>query len=366
MTTITLKLELKKPTEAKMRIYRKMTEINTRFSNWLLNYEELKTATSKHFKLFSTKENLPSCVVNQTIREVKSKKKKQQARTFRQFWCGFNNQNSKIEKENGLYKISFPTLEKRVGVPLVVEKYQQDWLERILDGSAKQGVTELYEKKGKWYVSVAITFDKPELMNSEKTMGVDVGLNYLAVAAIGTTSLFFKGNQAAYVRRKFAAKRRSLGKNKLLKVIRKSKDKESRWMKDLNHKISRQIVNFASENGVRLIRMEDLTGIRKKAKSKKEAGRNLHSWAHYQLQQFIEYKAEISGIEIEYVNPMLTSQSCKCGKADKKNRKKHVFKCVYCGYQSHADVNAGINISKAISGISKNKKKNKTSRKIAA
>jgi hypothetical protein len=37
-----------------------------------------------------------------------------------------------------------------------------------------------------------------------------------------------------------------------------SKDKESRWMKDLNHKISRQIVNFAVANGVGIIRMEDL------------------------------------------------------------------------------------------------------------
>lgn len=47
--------------------------------------------------------------------------------------------------------------------------------------------------------------------------------------------------------------------------------------------------------------MEDLTGIRNTAKSKKEAGRNLHSWAHYQLQQFIAYKAKIADIEVENV-----------------------------------------------------------------
>ncbi len=86
-------------------------------------------------------------------------------------------------------------------------------------------------------------------------MGIDNGLNYLAVCSIGTTSLFFRGNEAAFVRRKFASRRRSLGQNKKIYAIKKSKDKESRWMKNMNHKISRQIVDFALENGVRLIRM---------------------------------------------------------------------------------------------------------------
>jgi IS605 OrfB family transposase len=82
---------------------------------------------------------------------------------------------------------------------------------------------------------------------------------------------------------------------------RKSKDKESRWMKDHNHKISRQIVNFAVANGVEIIRMENLTDIRNRAKSKKKAGRNLHSWAFYQPKEMILYKAEMVGIRFEEV-----------------------------------------------------------------
>jgi len=63
-------------------------------------------------------------------------------------------------------------------------------------------------------------------------------------------------------------------------------------MKDVNHKISRQIIHFAVSNGVGVVRMEVLTGIRM-AKSKNEAGRNLHHWSFYQLQNFIKYKAEM-------------------------------------------------------------------------
>jgi putative transposase len=92
-------------------------------------------------------------------------------------------------------------------------------------------------------------------------MGIDLGLRYLAVASVGTKSRFFKGNTCAFVRRRFVSRRRKLGKAKKLDAIRKSKNKESRWMRDLNHKISRQIVNFAITHGVGTIRMEDLTDI---------------------------------------------------------------------------------------------------------
>lgn len=358
METISLKLELLNPTNAKKEMYKEMTNINTSFANWLLEYQGLKDATSKVYKLFSDGK-FPSAIVNQTIREVKSKKNNQKAKVFRRFWCGFNNQNLKVEKENNLYKVSFPTLEKRVGVPVVIETYQKHWLDKVLEGKAKQGAAELYEKKGRWYVSISISFE-PKIPKFESIkppiMGIDVGLNYLAVAMVGTTSLFFKGNEAAFIRRKYASKRRVLGQNKKLDAIRKSKNKESQWMKELNHVISRKIVNFALENGVRLIRMEDLTGIRKTAKSKKEAGRNLHSWAQYQLQTFIEYKAKVEGMEVQYVNPYNTSQMCKCGHIDKNNRNRHLFQCEKCGYKSHADVNAGLNISKCVSGISKKKK----------
>src|SRR5699024_7400926 len=133
MSTISLKLELLKPTQTKKNMYRKMTDMNTGFSNWLLTFEALNKATSKCFNLFSG-EKFPSAVVNQTIRDVKSKKKHQKANRFRAFWCGFNNQNCTVEKENNLYKISFPTLEKRVSVPVVAETYQKHWLEKLLNG----------------------------------------------------------------------------------------------------------------------------------------------------------------------------------------------------------------------------------------
>jgi putative transposase len=53
--------------------------------------------------------------------------------------------------------------------------------------------------------------------------------------------------------------------------------------------------------------------------------------------------SEIYGIEIEYINPAYTSQTCsnpKCSYVDKRNRQKQdTFKCKVCGKKLHADVN---------------------------
>ncbi|OKO96771.1 Mobile element protein [Geobacillus proteiniphilus] len=349
MPTITLKLELHNPTKVKQDMYERMTEVNTAFANWLLNHPELNQATSKRFKEFSS-QRFPSAVVNQTIREVKSQKKNQKTKKFRTLWCCFNNQNVKVEKKGEFYTVSFPTLEKRIGVPVVTRPYQEAWLNRLINGTAKQGAAKLYKKRKKWYLAITITFEV-EPRHETKVMGVDLGLRYIAVASVGTKSLFFKGSQCAFIRRRYAALRRTLGQAKKLHMVRKIGRKESRWMKDRNHKISRQIVRFALANGVGVIRMEELTGIRKRATSAKEAGRSLHSWAFHQLQTMIAYKAEMAGIRVEWVKPTYTSQTCKCGHREKANRNGIRFRCQKCGYTLHADLNGAINIAKAISGF---------------
>ncbi|WP_157404745.1 zinc ribbon domain-containing protein, partial [Shouchella shacheensis] len=77
------------------------------------------------------------------------------------------------------------------------------------------------------------------------------------------------------------------------------------------------------------------------------------------LQRCIEYKAEMEGLQVEYINPRYTSQTCKCGHASKANRRGLLFSCTACGYTAHADANASYNIAEAISGPAKKKKRGK-------
>ena len=62
-------------------------------------------------------------------------------------------------------------------------------------------------------------------------------------------------------------------------------------------------------------------------------------------------KAESAGREVIPVNPRHTSQRCSrvsCGHVAAGNRVTQAeFRCVKCGHEAHADVNAAINVLRA-------------------
>ena len=116
-------------------------------------------------------------------------------------------------------------------------------------------------------------------------------------------------------------------------------------MKDQDHKISRAIINFAIKNNVSVVRLEKLTNIRNTARTSRKNEKNLHSWSFYRLAQFIEYKARLAGVCVEYVDPKYTSQKCpKCHTLNK--AKDRSYQCS-CGFKTHRDRLGAINIINA-------------------
>ena len=123
----------------------------------------------------------------------------------------------------------------------------------------------------------------------------------------------------------------------------------SHIIRDLNHKISRKVVNYAVENNAGIV-IEDLSGIRKNRKQAKSFRYSLHSWSFYQLQSFLEYKAKLLGIPIVKIDPRYTSQQCsRCGLLGDRNKK--LFKCPACGHVEDADVNASFVIGLRHQGV---------------
>lgn len=69
-------------------------------------------------------------------------------------------------------------------------------------------------------------------------------------------------------------------------------------------------------------------------------------WSFYQLQKFVEYKAKLQGVSVEYLDPRYTSKTCnKCGHVGKRDDKR--LECP-SGRVNHADVNASFGIGKPI------------------
>ncbi|NUU75724.1 RNA-guided endonuclease InsQ/TnpB family protein [Paenibacillus xylanilyticus] len=286
--------------------------------------------------------NLPSAVKNQLIRDAKSifkkanKLKKLPILKKRVYYV--NNQNYSI----GNRSISFPVViegkVQRLVLPARLSARDRDILYK-----GKLGLLRVVQKSAKWFVQVSVECPT-EQANGDIIMGVDLGIKVPAVivTSSGKTKFCGNGRKNKYIRRKYHSHRRKLGKLKKLAAIRKHGNKESRYMKDQNHKISRQIVNIAIQENVSLIKVEDLKDIRKTTSKSRKNNKNLHHWSFYQLQRFIEYKAAISGIKVAQVNPAFTSQTCpSCDNRNKTTDR--TYQC-NCGYTAHRDRVGAINI----------------------
>lgn len=226
-----------------------------------------------------------------------------------------------------------------------LSKYISEW--QLGDG-------RLYvSKKGHVYISVSFKKEVDEVSKpNDAVVGVDRGINNLAVVTDGKRSLFFGGGQTKHVRTRYQKTRSSLQRKKAQKntrsirrVLKRQSGKQARFTKDTNHVISKRIVEFAKETGNPTIALEELKGIREGHKLRKAQRTDLNQWAFYQLDEYITYKAASEGFEVIKIDPKYTSQGCSvCGYTAKSNRKRHSFTCGACGNTLNADLNAARNI----------------------
>ena len=146
------------------------------------------------------------------------------------------------------------------------------------------------------------------------------------------------------VRAELQAKGTKAAKRKLKKLS----GRENRWMSDVNHQISKTLVQTYGEGTLFVI--EDLTGVsfeEQNLKRTKDGRNELRSWTFYQLEQFLMYKALEVGSKVLKVSAKYTSQRCpKCGRINKPNRKHetHEYICDCCGYRSNDDRVGAMNI----------------------
>ena len=310
--------------------------------------------------------NLPSALKNQAIRDsssvfkkykkdvsisAKSKKARTKAKSLAEpkevkvpilknevaIW---NNQNFNVENSLVCFPVMINGKSKKIKVKAVIASYQDEKLKH------KLGSLRITVKSGKLIAQIAC--ETPALDTSgHQTMGVDLGLKIPAVAVCGNHKVKFFGNgrQNKYIKRMNRARRKKLSKFKQLEAIRNLDNKEQRFMKDKDHKISRKIVNFAIENNVSTIRLESLSGIRQTARISRKNEKNLHTWSFYRLAAFIEYKAILAGIKVEFVNPRNTSK--KCPACETLNTAKDRKYTCSCGYSGHRDIVGAQNIISA-------------------
>ena len=240
-------------------------------------------------------------------------------------------------------KLSLYTFNGRISVPLVFGELQNNLHKQ---GKEKEALLVYKHKKG-WYFNLVLDLPDVPLPVVAKTrtnvLGVDLGENVLAATSSGKT---FSGKKLRHTSDTRLAQRRRLQRNgsrSAKKRLRKVSGKEARFIKHVNHQISKAIIKEALSLGCLFIALEDLKNIRKRIRGGKRIRTRLHRWSWHQLQLFIKYKAEAQGIQVIFVSPAYTSKLCsECGSIGV--RDKHRFACKVCGIQRHSDLNASLNI----------------------
>ncbi|MDY2640132.1 MAG: transposase [Ligilactobacillus salivarius] len=244
-------------------------------------------------------------------------------------------------------QLSINTLDGRVKVDPICRGFNQ-----YLDGTWKFGLAKLLKSSGKWYLHISATKEVADFNKQtvKHVVGLDRGLRFLATSydEQGKTALF-DGQAIMRKRAKYQKLRATLqakGTKSAKRRLKKLSGRENRWISDVNHCLSKTLVQKYGANT--LFVLENLNGVSFERTDLPKALRNQNkSWAFYQLEQFLTYKAHLHNSEVVEVSAKYTSQRCpKCGviKKDNRNHEKHEYHCDNCGYRSNDDRIGAMNI----------------------
>ena len=234
--------------------------------------------------------------------------------------------------------VSIWTVEGRQTIPFVCGEYQR----RLL--ATRQGETDLAYVRGEFYLFATANVEEPDPIEVRDVLGVDLGIVNIATDSDGET---YSGAHLNSVRARHRRLRRKLqkkGTKGAKRRLKKLSGKEQRFANDLNHRISKRIVEKAQRTN-RAIALEDLKGIRQRVRVRRPQRSTLHSWAFHDLGQKLRYKAERVGVPLVFVDPKNTSRECPvCGHNERANRpNQRTFTCVVCGFAGLADHIAAVN-----------------------
>lgn len=290
---------------------------------------------------------LPSALV-QTIRDsvceaLKGLKLKTQPLKKQYSSVRYDKRTAKLKLNTGDVNIS--TTHGRVKGKLVVPEYFKQYLYWNIGGCTLQ------YRNGNFFLNIFAKQDTPKLLGENKVLGIDRGINNVAVYSDNT---FTNSKKIHKIKDKYAHLRKQLqarGTPSAKRKLKRLAGREKRFARNESHIIANEIVSKPYD----VFALEDLTNIRVQKRLGRNFNHKLSNWNFSELEQILSYKAENVGKRVIKIDGRYTSQKCsKCEHIERSNRKLSEFHCKKCGFQLHADLNAARNIAQAgISGLSR-------------
>lgn len=280
---------------------------------------------------------------------------KQQARRFyrcvkpeREYPLSIRKDLIRVERRGtkiARYWVRIPVKLRRGGVWVAIKPHYE------IGADLKICESKLLRRNGEYFLRLVVKREVELKTSYSSVLAVDLGIRH-AACSVDTQSgeTKFYGRELRRIRGHFFHLRRKLGRKKLLKVIKRSGDKESRTVNDQLHKIAKTIVDEAERMNA-LIAIGNPKVIRRNSKGRRY-NRKLNSWPFWKLLRYVEYKANWRGIRMIEVNEAYTSQLCwKCGAIGARSGRHHgLFECSRCGLLENADRNGAFNMGRRALG----------------
>ncbi|MFB2919713.1 RNA-guided endonuclease InsQ/TnpB family protein [Aerosakkonema funiforme] len=253
------------------------------------------------------------------------------------------------------WTVSLTMVKGREKFRLHIGNYQR----HLLAGTNPKSAVLAKRKDGTYYLQIQLESEPPQPEKTLQVLGVDLGRTDICVTSEGEK---FNGEQITQVRDRYARVRASLqqraskgtrsSRRRCRQLLQRLSGRERRFQTQVNHAVSYRLIQHAKKTS-QTIALENLTGIRERTNQQPRSQtqrRRSNSWAFYQLRQFLTYKAVKFGVNLVFVDPRYTSQTChKClhihpvrGESYRSGKK---FRCGHCGWIGDADENAAKNIS---------------------
>jgi len=190
-----------------------------------------------------------------------------------------------------------------------------------------------------------------------KTVAVDLGELHPAAATDGDTTVVFTARDLR-ARRQDTAKRLSTLQAKQSRLKQGSRRwkrlqrcktrfraKQRRRIRDIEHKVSRAVVNFAVERQAGTLVIGDVRAVANGKRLTRENQQKISTWAHGRMRQLLTYKADAQGITVELVNEQYSTQTCPNPSCNHRHKPTgRVYRCPVCGLQAHRDAVGSVNL----------------------
>lgn len=231
------------------------------------------------------------------------------------------------------------------------------WIKMFYDRpiEGKVRTATFIKKADGWHVRITAIVEKVILPNREASVGIDLGIEWLATLSTGEhieNPRFMKKHEARLKRAQRRLSRRDGPNHKKGKHTCSNRWKKARALLSIQHahvanarreNIRRVVHKLVSQYGTIIVEDLKIGNMVKNhhlAKAIYDVGWGL-------LVSMLGSKVESTGGQLKKVPPQYTSQDCsnpKCGARIAKKLSQRTHTCPYCGLKLHRDHNAALNI----------------------